>query len=170
MLNEDSVKLNKDLMFTTSTGRKVYGGGGIMPDIFVPNDTSGITNYYINVANAGLLMKFAYEYCDLNRQTLKGVKSVDELLKKLPSNEVLLSSFVYYATTNRIPARWYYINLSRQLIITQLKALIAKDVIDLSAYYEIMNNIDIAVKRAVTEIENGSANFPIRGSKSSKKK
>lgn len=170
MLNEDSVKLNKDLMFTTSTGRKVYGGGGIMPDIFVPNDTSGITNYYINVANAGLLMKFAYEYCDLNRQTLKGVKSVDELLKKLPSNEVLLSSFVYYATTNRIPARWYYINLSRQLIVTQLKALIAKDVIDLSAYYEIMNNIDIAVKRAVIEIENGSANFPIKGSKSSKKK
>jgi carboxyl-terminal processing protease len=170
MLNEDSIKLRKDLVFTTSHGRNVYGGGGIMPDIFVPNDTSGITNYYVNVANAGLLMKFAYEYCDLNRQYLKDVKTVPQLLKRLPSNDVLLSSFVYYATTKGIPARWYYINLSKQLITTQIKALIAKDVIDDSAYYEIMNSIDTAVKRAVSEIKNGGANFPIKGSKSSRKK
>lgn len=171
MLNEDSVKLRKDLMFTTSNGRKVYGGGGIMPDIFVPNDTSGITNYYINVANAGLLMKFAYEYYDLNRQNLKGVKTVSELLKRLPSNEVLLSSFVYYATTKGIPARWYYINMSKQLITTQLKALIAKDVINDSAYYEVINGIDTAVQRAVAEIQTGNANFPIRNStKKGKKK
>ncbi len=170
MLNEDSIKLRKDLVFTTSHGRNVYGGGGIMPDIFVPNDTSGITNYYVNVANAGLLMKFAYEYCDLNRQYLKDIKTVPQLLKRLPSNDVLLSSFVYYATTKGIPARWYYINLSKQLITTQIKALIAKDVIDDSAYYEIMNSIDTAVKRAVSEIKNGGANFPIKGSKSSRKK
>jgi carboxyl-terminal processing protease len=169
-LNEDSVKLRKDLMFTTSNGRKVYGGGGIMPDIFVPNDTSGITNYYINVANAGLLMKFAYEYCDLNRANLKNVKTVDKLLSILPSNEVLLSSFVYYATTKGIPARWYYINMSRQLITSQIKAMIAQDVVGVSAYYEVLNATDIAVKRAVKELQSGSANFPIRNNSNKKDK
>jgi carboxyl-terminal processing protease len=169
-LNEDSVKLRKDLMFTTSNGRKVYGGGGIMPDIFVPNDTSGITNYYINVANAGLLMKFAYEYCDLNRAGLKNVKTVNQLLSKLPSNEVILSSFVYYATTKGIPARWYYINLSKQLITSQIKALIAQDVIGVPAYYEVLNTTDIAVQRAIKELKSGSANFPIKNKTEKKQK
>jgi carboxyl-terminal processing protease len=169
-LNEDSVKLRKDLLFTTTNGRKVYGGGGIMPDIFVPNDTLGITNYYINVANAGLLMKFAYEYCDLNRASLKSIKNVNQLLGKLPSNEVLLSSFVYYATTKGIPARWYYINQSRQLIVTQIKALIAQDVIGFPAYYEIINTNDVAVQRAIKELKSGNANFPIKNTTKASKK
>jgi carboxyl-terminal processing protease len=157
-------------LFTTTNGRKVYGGGGIMPDIFVPNDTLGITNYYINVANAGLLMKFAYEYCDLNRASLKSIKNVNQLLGKLPSNEVLLSSFVYYATTKGIPARWYYINQSRQLIVTQIKALIAQDVIGFPAYYEIINTNDVAVQRAIKELKSGNANFPIKNTTKASKK
>ena len=60
--NSDSIKFNKDLQYTTAGGRTVYGGGGIMPDFFVPNDTAGISSYYINVLNAGLLQRFAFEY------------------------------------------------------------------------------------------------------------
>ncbi len=158
----DSVKLKKDLMFKTGMGRTVYGGGGIMPDVFVPNDTTGITGYYINVLNAGLLQKFAYEYSDLNREALHKVKDANALLKSLPSDGVLISSFAHFAATNGIPARWYYINLSTPLIVTQLKALIARDVLGLSAYYEVFNKIDNNVNRALQIINNGQADFPIR--------
>lgn len=160
----DSVKLDKSQIFYTGTGREVYGGGGIMPDVFVPNDTSGITSYYINVANAGLMQKFAFEYTDHNRAELSKAKSVDELLGMLPPDDVLLQDFVNYArNTANIPPRWYYINISRNLIVTNLKALIVRDLINMSASYEVLNKMDTAVKQAIEELNNGNASFPIEG-------
>lgn len=149
LLSEDSVKVNRDLLFRTAGGREVFGGGGIIPDKFVPNDTSGVTSYYVNVVNNRLLSKFAYEYTDLNRDQLESARTVDELLKKLPANDVLLGAFVRYATLNGVPARWYYINLSSNLIVTQIKALIARDLLGTSAYYEVVNQTDKTVQEAV---------------------
>jgi len=161
MFSEDSIKLDKSLQFTTSYGRTVYGGGGIMPDIFIPNDTSGITSYYINVANAGLLQKFAFDYVDSHRDNLADVKDVSGLLKKLPADDSLLRSFVNFASRNGVSARWYYINISHDLIVNQLKALIARDLLGYTAYFSISNRMDSNVKRAVSEINNGNASFPI---------
>ena len=158
----DSAKIDKKHIFTTSSGRTVYGGGGIMPDIFVPNDTSGITSYYMNVAQHGLLQKFAYEYTDLNRNELRKAHNVQEFLRQLPSDNVLLSSFAHYAASNGVPTRWYYLNLSSKLIVTQLKALIARNTLGISAYYEIMNTIDNNVQRAIQSLRKGEADFPIR--------
>lgn len=160
--NVDSIKFNKDLMFTTIGGRKVYGGGGIMPDIFVPNDTAQITKYYIAVANAGVFQKYAFEYCDKNRTNLKSCKTTAQVLKTLPSDDVLLSSFVEYGKTKKIPAQWYYINESRELILTILKSLIARDAINMSAYYEVYNNYDITVKKAISHIQKGDSKTPIK--------
>ena len=162
MTNADSVKINKDLIYKTSTGRTVYGGGGIVPDIFVPNDTSGITQYYANVLNSGIINKFAYNFADSNRESLKKAKTVKALLAQLPSDEALLSQFVQYAADNGVPKRWYYINSSAPLIVSQLKALIGRDLLGVGAYYEIMNSRDNTVKRAVKELENGGAAFPIK--------
>lgn len=119
-----------------------------MPDLFVPEDTSKITSYYINVSNQNLLTKFAYEYCDLNRPELQKGKTVEELVKLLPPDNVLLDSFVHYASINGVPARWFYINISTPLIVNQLKALIARNILGLSAYYEIINSTDKAVDEA----------------------
>lgn len=160
--NADSVKFNKDKIFHTLSGRVVYGGGGIMPDIFVPNDTTGITGYYLNVANAGLLQKFTYEYCDLNRNLLKDAKNINALLKTLPGDDALLYGFVSYAAENGVPARWYYINQSRNLLLSQLKALIARDAIGVSAYYEVFNLSDTCVKEAIRQLESGNARHPIQ--------
>ncbi len=160
--NADSVKFNKDKIFHTSTGRVVYGGGGIMPDIFVPNDTTGITSYYINVANAGLLQKFTYEYCDLNRDLLSMSKDVPELLKLLPNDDTLLYAFVSYAAKNGVPARWYYITQSRQLLLSQLKALIARDTLGVPAYYKVINDTDVNIMEAVEQLQKGNAAVPIR--------
>ncbi len=159
--NSDSIKFNKDLQYTTAGGRTVYGGGGIMPDFFVPNDTAGISSYYINVLNAGLLQRFAFEYSDRYRERLSAAKNVNEILALLPPDDELLQLFVSYAAQNGIPARWYYINISQGLIVNYLKALIASDIIGRQAYYEVANTIDPAFNQAVTHLEQGDAAVPI---------
>ncbi len=155
IFNEDSVKLKADSTYVTMGGRKVYGGGGILPDVFIPSDTTGLTSYYFQVSNAGLLNKFAYEYADLNREDLSNSKTAEQLMAKLPSREVLLWSFVKYASDNGIPQRWYYINNSASLIVNQLRALIARDILGMNAYFEIANKNDNVVTEAVKEIGKG---------------
>ncbi|MDE5942031.1 MAG: S41 family peptidase [Muribaculaceae bacterium] len=161
MFSQDSIKLDKSIEFKTMHGRTVYGGGGIMPDIFVPNDTSGITSYYINVANAGLLQKFAFDYVDANREKFEDATSVEALEKLLPPDDSLLRQFVNFASRNGVSARWYYINISHDLIVNQLKGLIARDVLGYTAYFTIVNRMDSNVNRAIEELLGGGAAFPI---------
>lgn len=160
--NADSIKFDKNKIFSTSNGRTVYGGGGIMPDIFVPEDTTGYTSYYINVANNGLIQKFAYSVADRYRDMLDGVKSIERLKKVLPRDNTLLENFVSYAVKNGVPARWYYINQSRNLLLEQIKAMIARDVLGYPAFIEMLNGSDPAVKKAVEALESGSSPIDIK--------
>ncbi len=158
----DSVRVDSTLIFKTTTGRPVYGGGGIIPDVFVPSDTTGVTSYYIKVANAGLLRKFAYEYADLNRDTLNESRNVDEMLAKLPADNVLLQSFVNYANNKGgIAPRWYYINISAKLIVNQIKALIARDIVGMDGYFQVVNATDPVVNEALRQLTEGGADFPL---------
>lgn len=152
-LNADSIKLHLDEEYQTVGGRKVYGGGGIMPDVFVPEDTTQITPYYVKAVNRNLLQRFAYEYTDLNREQLQKAANVDELMSMLPSYYVLLNSFVEYAVQNGVKAQWYYINISAPLIVNQIKGLIARNILGISAYYEVANPTDKAVQEAVKRIK-----------------
>ena len=162
VFSADSMRRDSTDVYRTRHGREVFGGGGIIPDIFVPSDTSGVTNYYVAVANAGLLQKFAYEYCDLNRENLDAANSLDALLAKLPSDPVLLQSFVNYASTEGgIRPRWYYINISQDLIVNQIKAIIARDILGFSAYFELMNRRDPVVNEAIGRIKRGEAATPV---------
>ncbi|MDE5629806.1 MAG: S41 family peptidase [Muribaculaceae bacterium] len=166
IFSADSLQVDSALIFHTVNGRPVYGGGGIIPDVFVPSDTSGVTSYYIKVANAGLLRKFAYEYADLNRESLNESRDTNELLSKLPSDNVLLQSFVNYASSKGgIAPRWYYINISQQLIVNQLKALIARDIVGIDGYFEIVNASDPVVLEAVKRLKNGDAASPVKDTK-----
>lgn len=167
--SQDSIRIDSNQIFVTTHGRKVYGGGGIIPDIFVPNDTSGITNYYMKVANARLLQKFAFTYVDRNREELSKLKDYKQFLRILPSNDVLLNDFVYYASRNGVPARWYYINISRDLITTQLKALIARDLFGDDAFYYIYNRNDNNIEEAIKAFNKHLAAFPITSSSEDEK-
>lgn len=158
----DSIKFDDKLKFTTTQGRTVYGGGGIMPDLFVPSDTTNYSQYLTQVINAGLLHRFAFEFTDANRATFDGATSSDELLNLLPSDDELLRRFVNFAAEKGVPARWYYINLSRPLLVNQLKALIARDALGIAAYYEIANRRDKVVSRAVQAIRDGEASWPVK--------
>ena len=162
IFSADSVKVDSTKIFRTANGRLVYGGGGIIPDIFVPSDTTGVTSYYIKVANNGLLRKFAYEYADLNRDQLNESTDANDLLKRLPADNVILQSFVNYANTKGgIAPRWYYINISAKLIVNQIKALIARDIVGMDGYFQIINASDPVVGEAIRQIESGGARFPL---------
>lgn len=160
--NPDSIKFNEELQYRTLNGRLVYGGGGIMPDVFVPNDTSGITKYYYDVVNAGLLQKFAFEYTDKNRAALSQSKKLPDFMANIPDDDELLQQFVAYAVQKGIPARWYYINISRNLIVKNLKALIASDILGREYLYQVINDDDATVKRAIAELDAGNATAPIK--------
>lgn len=157
----DSTKFDRNLVYRTGTGREVYGGGGIIPDKFVPNDTSEITSYYADVVRKGLIQKFATEYVNLNRAQLIKAKTTREMLKLLPNDDVLIGSFADYARMNGVAPRWYYINISRKLIVNQLKALIARDIFGTSGYYEVYSRIDADVRNALKAIKSGEADYPI---------
>ena len=150
----DSIKLDKSLVFKTIGGRTVYGGGGIMPDIFVPNDTADITSWYLSVANAGLLQRFAFDFTDRNRASLSKFDNLDDVLAQLPADDFLLQEFVNYASDNKIPARWYYINISRDLIVRQLKSIIVRDLLSTSDSFRVWNVGDPVIRRALKEFEN----------------
>lgn len=167
--NADSMKIDKSKIFKTANGRTVYGGGGIIPDIFVPNDTVGISSYYITVANMGLLQKFAFEYTDINRGQLSSVKDFDKLLRMLPSDDALSYDFIMFAKENGVPIRWYYINQSRKLIARQLKALILRDVLGMEAQYKMLNRTDNVVQTALKALNEGKGKFPITVTQKAKK-
>lgn len=157
----DSIKYDDKQQYVTLHGRTVYGGGGITPDVFVPNDTIGITKYYVNVVNKGLLQKYALDYTDAHRTELEQAFDVNELMAMLPSDLQLIQQFVRYTKANDIDTQWSYINSSASLICNQLKALIARDVLGIGAYYEISNLIDSTVASAIKHLQEGKADFPI---------
>ena len=164
LYSKDSIKIDKSQIYKTTQGRTVYGGGGIVPDIFVPKDTTGITSYYIKVLNAGLFQQFAFKYVDINRAALKKMKDYKQFLRMLPPDEELLNDFVQYASQKDVPARWYYITQSRDLILSELKALIARDVFGNSAFYPILNRTDKTIFAALKALNRHDAAFPIRNS------
>ena len=160
--NADSIKFDKSKIFSTSNGRTVYGGGGIMPDIFVPEDTTGYTSYYVQVANQGLIQKFAFAVADRYRDMVGESKSIERLLKVLPRDNTLLENFVSFAVKNGVPARWYYIRQSRGLLLDQIKAIIARDVLGYPAFIEMLNQSDPAVNKAVEALEQGKSPVDIK--------
>ena len=153
----DSIRQDKSRQFLTSGGRIVYGGGGIMPDIFVAQDTTGYTSYYVNAVNSGLIQKFAFQVAEKYRSVLKNVKTIEQLDKVIPRDETLLDSFVSFAAANGLPARWYYINQSKNLILSQIKSVVARDVLGYSQFIRSLNRTDKTVTTAVEALNQGKS-------------
>ena len=149
----DSVRLDDSLRFTTPGGKVVYGGGGIMPDIFIPIDTAGISEYFLAVRNSGLLYRYALKFTEDNRETLKKYNELPELIRWLEGQN-LLSKFVGYAGQNGVPARKDQIETSKNIIEVQLKAYIARNMLDNKGFYPIWQEIDKTLLEAFSYLEN----------------
>ncbi|MCP9611069.1 S41 family peptidase [Coprobacter tertius] len=156
--SKDSIKQNTDLVYKTLNGRTVYGGGGIMPDIFVPRDTIGITSYLNNVVNSGLIYQYAFKYADENREKLESFKDYKDLLRHL-QKQPLLNDFVRYATSKGVKPRPVYINISRHIINNQLQAYIARNILGDEAFYPVLLTHDNTLLKAV-ELLNDNKGFP----------
>jgi carboxyl-terminal processing protease len=157
----DSIHQNKDLEYHTLHGRTVYGGGGIMPDLFVPNDTTGYTSWYLNVLNKGLINKYTFEYADRHRETLSKSVNGNDMADLLPDDDTLLQDFVEYARRNGVAPRWYYINISRDLLVNSLKAMIARNIHGVQGYFEVSNLTDPTVQAALDAFGTGKTAIPI---------
>lgn len=162
--SRDSIKLDKSKLFRTVNGREVYGGGGIMPDVFVPEDTTGYTSYYLEAVNKGLINTFAQYMADSYRPMMKD-KSVESMMRILPRDNTLLQNFVSYAARKGLPARWYYINQSRGLLLNQIKGVIARDLVGYEGLIKILNQEDKTVAEALHLLERGQSPVNIKPSK-----
>ncbi len=142
----DSIHFSDSLKFTTPGGRIVYGGGGIMPDKFVPVDTSGISPYFLKVRS--LIYRFALKYTENNRELLKKFTESGEMEKFL-DKQALLDQFVRFAATNGIMKDPTGLKISGNIIHTQLKAYIARNILDNKGFYPIWEEIDTTLRYAI---------------------
>ena len=157
----DSIKVDKSKMYKTPHGRIVYGGGGIIPDIFVPRDTVGFTSYYYAVVNAGLIQNYVLKYVTAHKAKFKNVKDYKDVIRLLDDNSQLLNDFVNFAAKHDVPARWYYINQSRDLLLNDLKAFVARDLLGQKAFYPIYNRNDKTIEAALKALNKHKAAFPL---------
>jgi carboxyl-terminal processing protease len=145
---QDSIHFNNSLKFTTPKGKIVYGGGGIMPDVFIPYDTTGITKYYESVFSKGLIYKFAFLYSDQRRATLSVCKNIDELISLLHNNNIL-DEFVEYSKINGIIPGKNEINLSGKLLENQIIANVGRNFFDDEGFYPVVLELDKSFKKAI---------------------
>ena len=156
-MEADSIHFADSLKYVTPGGKVVYGGGGIMPDVFVPIDTIGITNYFRQVRNKGLMYRFAFEYVDKNRAKLIDYSNAEDIEAFLDSQN-LLASFVDYASENGVPRNAQDLLESKHIIHTEIKAYIARNMIDNKGFYPIWNNIDYTFNQAIEYLSRESFN------------
>ena len=151
----DSIHFDDSMKFTTPGGRTVYGGGGIMPDIFMPMDTVGISLYYNEVWNSNVLYRYTIDFADNHRTELNRVTTVEEL-DELLSKSNLLDDFVAYAERNGVKTDKEGLAKSRNIIEAQLRAYIGRNALDdESGFYYNIYAIDNVLQRAVKELKTG---------------
>lgn len=156
--SKDSIKLDENLRYSTGLGRPVYGGGGIMPDVFVPQDTTGVSSYLTEVLSKGLTIQFTFHYTDSNRDKLKQYDSEESLLNYL-SKQGIVEQFIRYADSKGIKRRNILIQKSYKLLEKNLYGNIIYNMLGREAYIKYFNTSDPTVKKAVEILEKGEA-FP----------
>ncbi len=155
--SEDSIK-HTGPAYHTRIGRTVYGGGGITPDIFVPEDTIGITSYYKEAAMSGLILQFAFDYTDDNREKMKSLTTTQQLLPFL-KRQGLVEKFADYAEKHGLQRRNLLIQKSRTLLERYIYSRIIYNMLDEQAWMEYLNIDDPAILRSLDVFDRG-ASFP----------
>lgn len=163
----DSIKQNIKEIYHTSLGRTVYGGGGIMPDIFVPQDTTGMTSYYRMAATRGLIIRYTLDYTDKNRNKLKEYDTPQKMEAYLKTQN-LLEKFAEYAEKKGLKRRNILMYKSKQLFEESLYGNIIYNMLGIEAYITYSNLTDKTVQKALEVLEKGES-FPQAPEKTSEK-
>ena len=146
----DSIHFADSLKRVTPGGKVVYGGGGIMPDVFVPADTTDVTPYFIEVVGRNILYRYTIEYADRHREALNAVQTLDELEALLDSDRTLVDDFIRYAARKGVAPRYGDIARSRKLIEAQLRAYIGRNTaLEDNGFYANIYPVDNVIMRAI---------------------
>ena len=156
--SRDSIKQNEAERYYTSLGRIVHGGGGIMPDVFVPQDTTGVTSYLRTVMSRHLTIQFTFDYTDRNRKKLSDYETEEELLKYLQQQN-LVEQFVRYADSKGVKRRNILIRKSYKLLEMNIYGNIIYNMLGMEEYIKYINQSDPTVNKGLEILQKGEA-FP----------
>jgi carboxyl-terminal processing protease len=159
LLHADSIHFPDSLHYQTlNLKRTVYGGGGIMPDIFVPLDTTRFTDFHRKIVASGVVNKVLMQYVDKNRTDLKKkYTSFDKFRKEFEVNEDLMNRLISAAEKEKIKVDSSQYTISKPLIKLQLKALVARDLWEMNEYYQIMDADNESLQKAVEILQTPGA-------------
>lgn len=150
----DSIHFADSLKFTTPKGKVVYGGGGIMPDIFIPLDTTNMSKYYLEVSGRNILYRYTIEYADAHRRELNAAKSLKDIEHMFNADKDMFNRFISYAAKSGVKPNYKQIATSRKIMESQLRAYIARNSeFDSSAFYYFICPIDNALLTAIKTLE-----------------
>jgi carboxyl-terminal processing protease len=148
----DSIHYKDTVKYKTLSGRIVHGGGGIMPDFFVPADTTGYSPYYSKITQKGLVYQFALDYADSNRKELSKLTTAADFEKHFRSNNIL-QLFVAFAEKKGVKPNAADLKTSSDIIDNQVKAYIARNIIGEDGFYPIIKNIDKTLLEAIQKTQ-----------------
>ena len=151
MMSADSIHFPDSLKHSTLvSNRTVYSGGGIMPDVFIPVDTTRYTDYHRRLSNLNLLTRTAINFIDDNRNELKRVyPNINSFKNNFNISEELLQNLLTLASNEKVEFNEEQYTHSKPMISLHLKALIARDLFDTSEYYQIFNDDNPALSEAI---------------------
>ncbi len=149
----DSTRFADSLKYTTPKGKAVYGGGGIMPDIYIPLHFDKNLEYYNQLINKGIIYQFAFEYTDKNRKSFARYKNADDYINKFNINNLILNEFTEYVTKNGVSKDMKGYSASIEKIKVLLKAFIGRNIFDDKGFYPIYLQTDKAFLKAVEELK-----------------
>lgn len=153
----DSIKFPDSLKYFTHNKRVVYGGGGIMPDYFIPLDTTFATKYYIDISRKSLFNDFTLQYMESRRKDLlKAYPDLNTFRKSFTEDQKLLDDFVAFAATKEVPRNDKDLEISGLQIKTVLKGLIALNLYNRNAYFEMLSATDDDLNKAIEVMKNDS--------------
>lgn len=151
----DSIKFADSLKFKTPGGKTVYGGGGIMPDVFIPIEKNLKLKYYNEAVNKGTLYQFAFDYTDANRKSLKRFGSSEAFDRNFNVDQPVFDAFVAYARKNEVKGDHDLIAAARPRIESLLKAYIARNIYEDKGFYPIYLRSDKAFIAAFEILQKG---------------
>lgn len=157
LFSVDSIHFSDSTQYFTNAKRIVKGGGGIMPDVFVPLDTTMGSTYYSNLLRKGVLNDFTLTYTDNNRNQLKTMyPDIRQFKEKFSLDQKFMGDFFAFAEKQGVAKDSAGLASSEALIKLQLKALVARNLWDTDAYFEVINDINNALQKAVEAIQNNT--------------
>jgi carboxyl-terminal processing protease len=160
LFSADSIHFDNSMKFTTPGGRTVYGGGGIMPDIFIPIDTLYTSAYYNKVWDSNVLYRYTIDFTDRHRKEVDAITTLEEL-DALLASENLVEEFVKYAERNGVERDAEGLAKSRRVIEAQIRAYIGRNTMsDEAGFYYNIFPIDEVVKRSIELLEEMSYPAP----------